>query len=135
MSTSAYAIIGWGVNFVGETEYGEEVHESVAKYRLSGGEVDEDERVYPWEAFDKTPYEDIVELVDYGYSGGYDEDRMAILLTRSKFEAMPTQPEVIKDPLMLVAPLAEELTQLNAALDHMGYTGPRDVQLLLLAKY
>jgi hypothetical protein len=135
MSTSAYAILGWGVNFVGETEYGEDVHESIAKYRLSGGEVDEEERIYPWDAFDKTEYDGLFELVDYGYTGGYDEDRMAIMFTRSKFEAMPTMPEVISDPIQLVPPLDEELAQLNGALDHMGYTGPRKVELLLLAKY
>jgi hypothetical protein len=135
MSTSAYAILGWGVNFVVEGEYGEEVHESITKYRLSGGEIDDDDRVYPWNAFEKTEFEDIFELVDYGYTGGYDEDRLAVLFTRSKYEAMPTKPETITDQLQLAPPLDEELAQLNAALDYMGYAGPRKVELLLLAKY
>jgi hypothetical protein len=134
MSTSAYAILGWGVNFVGENEYGEEVHESVQKYTDSG-DIDEEDRIYAWDAFEKTEFDGLFELVDYGYSSGYDEDRLAIMFTRSKFEAMPTQPEVITDQLQLVAPLDEELAQLNAALDYIGYTGPRKVELMLLAKY
>jgi hypothetical protein len=135
MSTSAYAIIGWGINFVVEGEYGEEVHESLAKFTNSGGDIDEEDREYAWDAFEKTEWCDTFELVDYGYSEGYDEDRLAILFTRSKHEAMPTQPETIEDTLTLVQPLAEELAQLNAALDYMGYAGPRKVELLLLAKY
>jgi hypothetical protein len=73
--------------------------------------------------------------VDYGYSSGYDEDRLAIMFSRSKHEAMPTQPEMIEDTLTLAPPLEEELAQLNAALDYIGYTGPRKVELMLLAKY
>jgi hypothetical protein len=120
MGQSAIAVIGWGINF-NNGEY-DELHESVV-------EIDS------YAAFDNTEFDDLFDLFNYGYSGGYDDDRMAILIKRSKHDAMPTMPHVIEDTLTLVPPLDEEIAQLNAALDYIGYTGPRKVELLLLAEY
>jgi hypothetical protein len=120
MSTSAYAILGWGINF-NNGEY-DELHESVAE-------------IESYAAFDNTEFDDLFDLFNYGYTEGCDDDRMAILIKRSKHDAMPTMPHVIEDTLTLAPPLDEEIAQLNAALDYIKYTGPRKVELMLLAKY
>lgn len=128
MGSSATAIIAWGVNF-NQGEY-DEIHESVRPLV----DADEDEPVNYNNVLDGTEWENEFDVFLYGYYGDGDDERLALLLKRSKEDAKPTMPAEV-DPGMLYPPDHTETVLRDRVLDHMGFTGDRTWKLLLLAEY
>ena len=123
MSSSASAIIAWGVN-LNQGEY-DELHDSL-----------EDKTWESYNALKDTEWEDerTFEVFMYGYYGEDDGDRLALLLVRSKEDAKPTMPAEV-DPGQLFPPDHTETVMRDKVLDHLGFTGDRTWKLLLLAEY
>ena len=123
MSSSASAIIAWGVN-LNQGEY-DELHDSL-----------EDKAWESYNALKDTEWEDEreFEVFMYGYYGEDDGDRLALLLVRSKEDAKPTMPAEV-DPGQLFPPDHTETVMRDKVLDHLGFTGDRTWKLLLLAEY
>lgn len=130
MGQSATAHIAWGVNF-NQGEY-DELHKSVEHLGLYNEDADEGTAYY--EAFDGTPLENVVKIIDYGYADA-GEDRLALILTRSHEDAKPTMPHEGIDPETLAYPNEGEQQCIDEALNNLGFTGDRTLKLLLLAEF
>jgi hypothetical protein len=118
MGSSADAKLAWGVD-LHATEYGE-LHESI-------GDVD---------AIEDATLPEIVALrqVVAVETSGYEFDGHILVIKRTLTWVFDYGVGEVK-PETLAPPTGIEVTAVNAALDHLGYTGPRDIKLLLAANY
>lgn len=118
MGSSADAKLAWGVN-LHATEYGE-LHESI-------DDVDAIENATLPEI---AALRQIVEIE----TNGYEFDGRILVIKRTLTWAFDYGLLEVK-PESIAPPTEAEVAAVNAALDHLGYTGPRAIRLLLAANY
>lgn len=111
MRGRARATLAWGVDL--NTGPDGQVHESIADLDLTS-------------SFTSCPD---LEAVISAESHGVGLDRDLLVISRTVTWAADGLDEVHADAIAV--PTEAETTALHAALDHLGYTGPRDIKLLL----
>ena len=118
MGSSADAKLAWGVD-LHATEYGE-LHESIE-------DVDAIENATLLEV---AALREVVAVE----TTGCEFDGHILVIKRTLTWAYDYGLREVK-PESLAPPTEAEVAAVNAALDHLGYTGPRDIRLLLAANY